>query len=75
MADKAKGTTNTVFIVTILLFLSKILGFLRETLIGANCDGGVTDVFFLALSPINIFTIVLTNSIGWNDFNSCFERS
>lgn len=46
-------------------FLSKILGFVRESLIAAKYgSGSSTDAFFLALTTIGMFNAVVSSSIG-----------
>lgn len=52
---------------TIVLFSlgSKVLGFLREALIAAKYGSGVgTDTFFIALSAITLFSVLLTQTIN-----------
>ena len=66
MSNKvAKGAARTVAMLTVLSLVSKVLGFVRETLIASKYGSGSnTDAFFLALSAVGIFTSVLTNAIN-----------
>lgn len=65
MSNKAKGTTRTVLMLSIFSFLSKILGFLRVSLISSKYGTQSSyDAFVLALAGIGIFTTVVSNTIG-----------
>lgn len=62
MTNKA---TKTVFIMMIFTFGSKLLGLIREMLIAAKFGSGAeTDSFFIALTAISLFTIMLTQAIN-----------
>lgn len=65
MSDKVKGTTRAVMMVAVFSLLSKLLGFVRETLIASKYGAGSnTDVFFISLTAISMFTIIISSSIG-----------
>lgn len=65
MSNKVNGATKSVMILTIFSIVSKILGFLRETLIANRYgSGSATDSFVLALSAIAIFSTVITSTVG-----------
>lgn len=63
--SKSKKATRAVLLVSILTFGSKLLGFLREALMASKFGSqGYTDVFFMALSTITLFSTIITQSIG-----------
>ena len=65
MSNMVKGATKTVLMLTVFSFISKILGFVRVTLIASRYGSGSnTDAFFLALSTITMFSMVVTSTIG-----------
>src|SRR5699024_4954560 len=54
-------------VVTIIVFTlaSKVLGFLREALIASNYGSGAgTDTYFIALSAVSLFSVLLTQTIN-----------
>src|SRR5699024_10963527 len=54
-------------VVTIIVFTlgSKVLGFFREALIASNYGSGAgTDTFFIALSAVSLFSVLLTQTIN-----------
>lgn len=63
--SKKTQATKTVMMLAIFSFLSKIMGFVRESLIASKYgSGSQTDAFFLALVTISMFTGVVSSSIG-----------
>ncbi len=63
--SKKTQATKTVMMLAIFSFISKIMGFVRESLIAAKYgSGSETDAFFLALVTISMFTGVVSSSIG-----------
>ena len=63
--SKSKKAAKSVAFIIIFSSLSKLLGFLREILIGAKFgSGSETDTFFIALSAVSLFTTVITKSIN-----------
>ncbi|NLW16027.1 MAG: murein biosynthesis integral membrane protein MurJ [Erysipelothrix sp.] len=63
--SKNNRATKTVVMLAAFSFLSKVLGFLRETMIakqyGSSSD---SDVFFMALVTITMFTGIISATIG-----------
>ncbi len=63
--EKTDKTVRSVTILVIFQFLSKILGFFRETLIGNSFGAtAATDVFFMAMRFINLFYAVIGATIN-----------
>lgn len=65
VVSKKTQATKTVMMLAAFSFLSKIMGFVRESLIASKYgSGSQTDAFFLALVTISMFTGVVSSSIG-----------
>ena len=63
--SKSKKAAKSVALIMIFSFGSKILGFMREQLIAAKFGSDArTDTFFIAMSAISLFTLLLTTSIN-----------
>lgn len=63
--SKSKKAAKSVAIIIIFSFGGKLLGFIREMLIGAKFgSGSETDIFFTALTAISLFTMIITKSIN-----------
>lgn len=62
---QSKQAAKSVIIIIIFSFSGKILGFIREMLIGAKFGSGIeTDTYFVALTSIALFTGLIINSIN-----------
>lgn len=60
-----KKSAKSVSMVILLTLISKVLGFVRESLIASNYGAGIsTDTFFIALSAITLFSTILTHTIN-----------
>lgn len=56
---------KAIFMIIGFSFLSKILGFIREILIAAKFGSGIeTDAFFVALSAVTLFKVIITSSLN-----------
>lgn len=63
--SKSRKAAKSVGIIILFSLGSKLLGFIRETLIAAKFGSGIeTDTFFIALSAIALFTSMITKSIN-----------
>ena len=63
--SQSKQAAKSAVIIIIFTIASKLLGFLRESLIAAKFGSGVeTDTFFIAMAAIGLFTSVITQSIN-----------
>ena len=63
--SQSKKAAKSVAIIIIFSFGGKLLGFIREMLIGAKFGSGAeTDTFFIALTAISLFTSIITKSIN-----------
>lgn len=63
--SKSKQAAKSVTVIIIFTIASKFLGFIREMLIAAKFGSSVeTDTYFIALSAITLFTIMITKSIN-----------
>lgn len=62
---KANTFVNAILMIMGFSVFSKVLGFIRELLIAANFGSGVeTDAFFVAISAVTLFKVVITSSIN-----------
>lgn len=63
--NESNKAVKSVFIIILFTLSSKILGFIREMLIAAKFGLGVeTDAYFIAITSIGLFTIMITESIN-----------
>jgi putative peptidoglycan lipid II flippase len=63
--SQSKKAAKSVAIIIIFSFGGKLLGFIREMLIGTKFGSGAeTDTFFIALTAISLFTTIITKSIN-----------
>ena len=63
--SQSQQAAKSAVIIIIFTIASKLLGFLRESLIAAKFGSGVeTDTFFIAMAAIGLFTSVITQSIN-----------
>lgn len=63
--SQSKKAVKSVYIIVIFSLISKILGFLRETLIASKFGSGTeTDTFFIALTAISLFSGIFTGAIN-----------
>lgn len=63
--SQSKKAAKSVAIIIIFSFGGKLLGFIREMLIGAKFGSGAeTDTFFLAMTAVSLFTSIITKSIN-----------
>ncbi|MFA5577749.1 MAG: murein biosynthesis integral membrane protein MurJ [Tissierellaceae bacterium] len=63
--SKSKKAAKSIAIIIIFSFGGKLLGFIREMLIGAKFGSNAeTDTYFLAMTAISLFTLVITKSIN-----------
>jgi putative peptidoglycan lipid II flippase len=61
----AKQAAKSVAIIIIISFGGKILGFIRESLIGAKFGSSMeTDTFFLAMTAVSLFTTIITRALN-----------
>lgn len=61
---KPKKAIKSFLIIIIFAFGSKVLGFIREALMAAKFGSGAdTDIFFIALTAVSLFTSLLTHAI------------
>src|SRR5699024_1702732 len=63
--SKSRKAVRSVVIIIIFTLGSKILGFIREMLIAAKFGSGFeTDTFFIALTTVSLFRVMITKSIN-----------
>jgi putative peptidoglycan lipid II flippase len=63
--SQSKKAAKSVAMIIIFSFGGKLLGFIREMLIGAKFGAGIeTDSFFLAMTAVSLFTSIITKSIN-----------
>lgn len=63
--SQSKKATKTVIILLVFSIISKLLGFIRESLIAAKFgSGSETDALFIALTTTTLFTVFITNAIS-----------
>lgn len=63
--NKINNLIKSFFVIVFFSFGSKILGFFREIFIAAKFGSGAfTDAFFIALSAITLFKVMITSSIN-----------
>ncbi|NLI90124.1 MAG: hypothetical protein GX366_06935 [Epulopiscium sp.] len=62
---QSKKAAKSVFIIIVFSLGSKVLGFFREVLIAHKFGAGVeTDIFFVALTAISLFTSIIIQSLN-----------
>ena len=63
--SQLKKSAKSVGMIAVITLGSKVLGFVREAMIAARYGSGVgTDTFFIALSAISLFSVILTQTIN-----------
>ena len=63
--NDSKNAVKSVAIIVAFTLISKIMGFIREAIIAAEFGSGeLTDTFFVSLTAISLFTIMLTQAIN-----------